>query len=180
MRSTWLAFRSRIAASAPPARAAGSEVVRIKPGAWLPMEAPSAAEPAVQPGRHDDHAGARRQGRQRGLVRDKAGRKAQRRLAPVQIGELGFEQIVEIRVAGNVASAAAAGAERGDGLDHRIDYCCMLAHAEIVVRAPDRHLAADAVFEGPRKKAAAPCEIGEDAIATLGAKLIEMLREIGF
>jgi hypothetical protein len=41
----------------------------------------------------------------------------------------------------------------------------MLAHAEIVVRAPDRDLGTDAVVEGARKPAAAPLEIGKDAVA---------------
>ena len=53
----------------------------------------------------------------------------------------------------------------------------MLAHAEIVVRAPHRHLGADAVVKGARKAAAAPLEIGEGAVPPLGAQRIEALFE---
>jgi len=87
----------------------------------------------------------------------------------VQIGELGFEQVIEVCVAGNVASAAAAGAKRTNGLDHRIEHHRVLPHAEIVVGAPDRHLVADAILESAREEPAAPLEIGEDAIAALDA-----------
>ena|SRR6516164_2138614 len=45
-----------------------------------------------------------------------------------------------------------------------------LPHAEIVVRAPHRHLGADPMVEGARKPPAAPLEIGEDAISSLGAQ----------
>jgi len=53
----------------------------------------------------------------------------------------------------------------------------MLAHAEIIVRAPDGDLGADAVVEGAREAAAAPLEIGEDAVAPLGAQRVEALTE---
>jgi len=46
----------------------------------------------------------------------------------------------------------------------------VLTHAEIVVRAPYGDLGADAVIEGARKAAAAPLEIGKDAIPPLGAQ----------
>ena len=39
--STWLVFRWRIAASAPAASAGGSEVVKMKPGAWLRRNRPA-------------------------------------------------------------------------------------------------------------------------------------------
>src|SRR6202035_4466465 len=100
-------------------------------------------------------------------------------LAPVQIGEFGFEQVMAVCVAPNVASAAAAGAKRKNGLDHRIEHHRVLPHAEIVVGAPDRHLVADAVLESAREEAAAPLDIGKDAIAALDAELIETLCEIG-
>ena len=40
-----------------------------------------------------------------------------------------------------VAGAAGAGADAGRGLDHRSDYFRMLAHAEIIVGAPDDDVA---------------------------------------
>jgi hypothetical protein len=46
----------------------------------------------------------------------------------------------------------------------------MLAHAEIVVRAPDGDLGADAVIEGAWKAAAAALEIGKDAVPPLGVQ----------
>jgi len=53
----------------------------------------------------------------------------------------------------------------------------MLSHAEIVVRAPDCNLGADAVIESVWKAAAAPLEIGEDAVPPLGAQRVEPLPE---
>src|SRR6266446_1196973 len=98
----------------------------------------------------------------------------------MQIGELGLEQLVKIGVAGDVASAATAGAERAYGLDHRIEHDGVLAHPEIVVRAPHRDLGADAMIEGAWKLAATPLEMGEGAVAPFRAKLIKTLFEEGF
>ena len=63
---------------------------------------------------------------------------------------------------------------------HRRQHRRVLAHAEIVVRAPDGDLGADPVIEGARKAAAAPLEIGEDAVAPLGAQRVEALFEKAF
>src|SRR5438128_1439472 len=98
----------------------------------------------------------------------------------MQIGELGLEQVVKIGVAGDVTRTAAAGAERAYGLNHRIEHDRVLAHPEIVVRAPHRHLASDAVIEGAGKKAATPLEMGEGAVAPFRAKLIKTLSEEAF
>jgi hypothetical protein len=46
-------------------------------------------------------------------------------------------------------------------------------HAEIIVRAPHRDLRADAVVMRARKAAAAPLQIGEDAVASLFPQRIE-------
>ena len=56
----------------------------------------------------------------------------------------------------------------------------MLAHAEIVVRAPDGDLGADPVIEGARKIAAAPLEVGEHAVPSLGAQHLQALSEEPF
>ena len=53
----------------------------------------------------------------------------------------------------------------------------MLADAEIVVRAPDGDLGADPVIKGARKLAAAPLEVGKDAVSTLGTKCVETVFE---
>ena len=95
----------------------------------------------------------------------------------MQIGELALEQQMHMAVAGDVARAAGAGADRPQGLLHRRQHRRVLPHAEIVVRAPDGDLGADAVIEGARKAAAAPLEIGKDAISPLGAQRIEALFE---
>src|SRR5438552_11390762 len=95
----------------------------------------------------------------------------------MQIGELGLEQVVKIGVAGNVTGAAAAGAERPYGLSHRVEHDRVLAHPEIVVRAPHRHLASDAVIERAGKRAATPLEMGEGAVVSFRAKLIKTLSE---
>jgi hypothetical protein len=54
----------------------------------------------------------------------------------------------------------------------------VLAHAEIIIRAPNGDLGADAVVEGAREAAAAPLEIGKDAISPLGAQRIKALLEV--
>jgi hypothetical protein len=53
----------------------------------------------------------------------------------------------------------------------------VLAHAEIIVRAPDRDLGPDAVIVSPREPAAAPFEVGKDTISSFGAKRVEALFE---
>jgi len=96
----------------------------------------------------------------------------------VQIGELALEQQMHMAVAGDVARAAGAGPNRPQRLLHGRQYCRVLPHAEIVVRAPDGHLGADAVVESARKAAAAPLEIGEDAIPSLDVQCVEALFEV--
>ena len=80
-------------------------------------------------------------GRDAGLVRDVAGGEDQRRLLAVQVGEFALERDQRMIGAGDVAGAARAGAHPGRGLDHGADHLGMLAHAEIVVGAPDHDLA---------------------------------------
>src|SRR5262249_5807792 len=72
-------------------------------------------------------------------------------------------------VAGDVAGAARAGAHAGRGLDHGADDLGMLAHAEIVVGAPD-HDVAWAVRRVPdrvREAARDPLQVGKDPVAPL-------------
>src|ERR1700716_2590518 len=73
------------------------------------------------------------------------------RFTLVQVCYFGFQPLVKIRIARNVSGAPAAGAEYLDGLYHRIEDERMLSHAEIVIRAPDRHLVAGAVIVGARE-----------------------------
>ncbi|SRR5260370_134998 len=80
-----------------------------------------------------------------------------------------------MRVAGarDVAGAARAGPGALQLHGHCRQHLGVLAHAEVVVRAPHGDLGADAVVEGARKAAAAPFEIGEDPVASLGMERIE-------
>jgi len=56
----------------------------------------------------------------------------------------------------------------------------MRAYAEIVVLAPHRDFGADAAVVSARKAAAAPLDVGEDAVAALGAQGIQALFEQAF
>ena len=95
-------------------------------------------------------------------------------------GELALEQQMDMVVARDIARAAGAGADRAQRLFHRRQDRRVLPHAEIVVRAPNGHLGADAVIEGARKPAAAPLEISKHAIPPLGAQRVEPLFEEPF
>src|SRR6185312_2958128 len=122
----------------------------------------------------EDHAARHlaRQGRERRLVGDVARSEGERRFLAMQIGELAFEQHVIMSGAGDVARAASPGAHAVDRLMHRGEHLGMLAHAEIVVGAPDRDLGAEVVAEGAGKGPGTALEIGEDPIASFGAQRV--------
>ena len=84
---------------------------------------------------------------------------------------------MQMAVARDVAGSAGAGADRAQRLFHRREDRGMLPHAEIVVRAPHGDLGADAMIIGAREAAAAPLEVGKDAISPLGAQLTETRSE---
>src|SRR3954452_7917109 len=84
---------------------------------------------------------------------------------------------MHMAIARDVARPAGAGPDRPQGLLHRRHHRRVLPHAEVIVRAPDRHLGADAVIIGARKPTAAPLEIGEHAVPPLGAQRTETLSE---
>src|SRR3546814_16397190 len=75
---------------------------------------------------------------QRRLVRDIARSEEQRGFLAVKIGQFAFEIDMVMRVAADVARAARAGADIVQRLFHRRDHIGMLAHRQIIVRAPDR------------------------------------------
>ncbi len=82
--------------------------------------------------------------------------------------------------AGNVARAAGADAELFGRLLHRRDHLGMLAHAEIVVGAPDGDLAGIVglvAIHRRRKPAGDPLDVGEDAIALLLPQRIDCVFE---
>src|SRR5580704_5512468 len=75
-------------------------------------------------------------------------------------------------IPGDVAGPAGAGAHAGCGLDHGADHFGVLAHAEIVIRAPD-HDVSGPLRRMPhrmRKASGDPFEVGEDPIAPLAAQ----------
>jgi hypothetical protein len=78
-----------------------------------------------------------RQRRYAGFICNIARGEDQRGVLAVQVGELALELHQRMVVAGDIARAAGAGAHSGRGLDHGADDFRMLAHAEIVVGAPD-------------------------------------------
>ena len=100
----------------------------------------------------------------------------------MQIGEFALQQHVIMVGAGDVAGAAGAGAATVERLMHRREHGRMLAHAEIVVGAPDGHLAGAAgmMVLGAREGARLALEIGEHAIASFAMQAIELAAEIGF
>ena len=98
----------------------------------------------VVPGVRQDQA-VRHQlgdGRDAGLVRHIARGEDQRGFLAVQVGELALELDQRMIGAGDVAGAAGAGAHAGRGLDHGADHLRVLAHAEVVVGAPDHDVSA--------------------------------------
>src|ERR1700731_349793 len=84
---------------------------------------------------------------------------------------------MQMVVTRDIARAAGAGPDRPQRLLHRLQDRRVLPHAEIVVRAPHRDFGADAVIEGARETAAAPLEVGKDAIPPLGVQRTETLSE---
>ena len=98
----------------------------------------------------------------------------------MQVGELGLELDVIVGGAGDVAGAAGAGADRVDRLVHGREHGGMLAHAEIVVRAPDGDgmaLLVGLEVLGGGKLAPAALQVGEDAVAPFAMQRLEMLSE---
>src|ERR1700674_652403 len=66
---------------------------------------------------------------------------------------------------GNVARAACAGSDPMEGLMHGCEHRRMLAHAEIIVGAPDGHPILQAMIKGLREVTGAPLEVGKDPIS---------------
>jgi hypothetical protein len=71
----------------------------------------------------------------------------------VQVGELALQFDQRMVGAGNVAGAAGASAHAGGGFDHGADHLRMLAHAKVIVRAPDH--------DRPRAVRGIPCRVRE-------------------
>ncbi len=127
-------------------------------------------------GEHDAARQPRRERAQRRPVRHVAGVEQQRGFGAVQIGQLALQQHVVVVGAGDIARAAGAGAAPIDRRVHRRQHLRVLAHAEIVVGAPHRHLAAavPVVVHRPREMTGSAFEVGKDAIASLAPQFTEL------
>ena len=120
--------------------------------------------------------------RQNGLVRHVAGREEQSRLRPVKIRELRFQQNVIVGRAGNVARSAGAGAGPVDRLLHRRPDGRVLPHAEIVVGAPYRDVAAAGFRTADRARIGADrsLEVGENPVPAFRLETGDALGEKTF
>ncbi len=108
-----------------------------------------------------------------------SGGEQERRLLAVQVGKLGLELDMIMGGAGDVAGAAGARAHRLDRLVHGAANHGVLAHAEIVVGAPDGHLVGAAMSEmvGGWIGSAVALQVGEDAVAALATQGLKVLAE---
>ena len=115
---------------------------------------------------------------QAGLVGDEARGEHQGRLLGVQIGELVLELTHEQMRARDVARPARAHAMLGERPARCLDHGRVLAHAEVVVRAPVDHHPGAAVGEPHVGRArSGALELDESAVAALLAKHVEPLVE---
>ena len=123
-----------------------------------------------------DAAAQSRQGRP---VRHIARGEQQGRFLAVQVGQFRFQQQVLVVVARNVARAAGADAAVLHGIDHGVDHIRVLAHAQIVVRTPHRHLGHFAVFVviGPWERPALAVKLGKGAIVAFGLQRVQLAAE---
>ncbi|MNN28597.1 hypothetical protein D3C81_1421750 [compost metagenome] len=122
------------------------------------------------------------QGRQRRLIGHIARGEQQGRFLLVPAGQLGFQIDRRTGGAGNVARTAGAGAHGVDLGLHGVQHQGMLAHAQIVVGAPDHDVLFGAVLATAhrlRKLSAHALQIGEDAIAAFAADLLDRVLKGG-
>ena len=129
----------------------------------------------------EDHAVGQqpRDGRDRRLVGNEPRGEHQRRFLAMEVGERPLELDQRPVGARDIARAAGADAELAGRLLHRGDHFGMLAHAEIVVRAPDGDLAriVGRVAKTPRETARNALEIGKHAVALLLPQRIDRVFE---
>ena len=122
--------------------------------------------------REDDQAGQDlAQGGERRLVGDIARGEQQRAFLVMQISQAGFELHVIVSRAGDVARTACASAHIFDRLFHRAGDARALPHAQIVIGAPNHHIARVAFIgaqAGPRELPLYATQIGEHTITALG------------
>ena len=112
-------------------------------------------------------------------VRDIAGGEEEGRLLAVEVGQLALQFHVIVVGAGDVAGAARTGAAGIQRLVHGGDDLRVLAHAEIVVGAPDGDLgdARGPMMGSPGKAPGPAFEIGKHPVAALFAQLVQFRPE---
>ena len=119
--------------------------------------------------------------RDAGLVRDVARGEDEAGLLAVQVGELALQVDQGRVVAGDVAGAARAHAAAPGRLGQRGHHLRVLAHAEIVVRAPHRDLGGRPVRPAPvgdREPPGDPLDVGEDPVAALAVQALQGAAEM--
>jgi hypothetical protein len=119
------------------------------------------------------------QRRERRFVGDIARCEEQGGFLAVKLREFLLEQYVIVRGAGDVARAAGASADPVERLMHRRQHHGMLAHPEVVVRAPYGYRRPQLVMERARKRTRSPLQVGEVAIAPLRPQRLQSRFEEG-
>ena len=111
-----------------------------------------------------------------------AGGEEERRLGAVKVRELLLEQHVVVRRAGDVARAAGARAVPVDRVLHRGANDIVLAHSEIVVRAPHRdfHRSGRRVVYRSWETAVSPLKIRKDSVPALRLEVLDTVSEESF
>ena len=129
----------------------------------------------------DDAIGeARREGAKRCPVGNIAAGKNQRGFFVVEVGQFGFEQHMLMARPRNIARAACARAAAIKRVVHRVEDFGMLAHAEIVVRAPDGDVLDGAIVgiaPGTGERATLAFEFGKHPVITGFTQSIQLLGE---
>ena len=122
------------------------------------------------------------EGGEGGLVGGVAGAEEERRLGSVEVRELLLEQHVAVRGAGDVPGTPGARAVPVDRVLHRPAHDLVLAHAEVVVGAPDGDLerAGGGVADGPGEAAGPPFQIREDPVSALRLQVLDPVGEEAF
>ena len=131
---------------------------------------------------HDAARDFRRQRAETRPVRDVARSEQQRCFLAVEIGEFGFQLHMVVVGARDVAGAARACAAFVEAGVHRFEHRGVLAHAEIVVRAPHGHclLLVSDEAGGVGEAAAVALDVGKHPVAAIGAHHIELTGKKGF
>ena len=119
---------------------------------------------------------------QRRPVGDITGGEDQGCFLAVQVGKLALEQDMVVTGARDIPGASRTRATVVDGVFHRLDHLGMLAHAEIIIGTPNRHvfLFAAGMARCARKIAAMPLEIGEHAVTAFLVKFVQLAFEKRF